>query len=135
MLIVLTVLATLAQPLFRQHMLVASRSAAVASLGEISLRQSAHRAQHGRYAIALAALGIPPGRVAIDYRGMRVDPGDVASRYHLALAGDGSAYSLTATPVNQQVADTPCGVLTLNELGVAGVSGQGGTSVCWRVRS
>ncbi|MNP00318.1 hypothetical protein D3C76_921070 [compost metagenome] len=55
-------------------------------------------------------------------------------KYSLEVSNsDGSGYLLTATPQGPQVADTLCGTLTLNAVGVRGRTGSAGlVTDCWR---
>lgn len=55
-----------------------------------------------------------------------------ARNYTLALnVASGTAYTLTATPVNGQVKDTRCGTLTLNHAGQKTESGTADLAECW----
>jgi type IV pilus assembly protein PilE len=44
---------------------------------------------------------------------------------------DGQSFTLTAAPQGGQVRDTACGSLTLNQLGVRGVSSGADPATCW----
>jgi type IV pilus assembly protein PilE len=47
------------------------------------------------------------------------------------IAEDGQSFELTATPQGGQEGDTTCGALTLNQLGVRGVSTDTDPNSCW----
>lgn len=51
--------------------------------------------------------------------------------YVVTLGGDGSNYTLTATPQNDQANDTKCGTLSLNDAGTKGATGTLGVAGCW----
>jgi type IV pilus assembly protein PilE len=52
--------------------------------------------------------------------------------YTLAIpVGAGTAWTMTATPVAPQTADTDCGTLSLTHLGVKGISGTSTVAKCW----
>lgn len=51
--------------------------------------------------------------------------------YSISMVSDGVTYTLTATPLLAQVADTGCANLTLTDAGVKGASGTLGPAACW----
>jgi type IV pilus assembly protein PilE len=51
--------------------------------------------------------------------------------YEISLAGDGTQYTLTATPQNGQNKDLKCGKLSLTDAGVKGATGTLGAADCW----
>lgn len=51
--------------------------------------------------------------------------------YEISLDGDGSGFTLTATPQGRQAKDTDCGNLTLSDTGAKGASGSKGAEGCW----
>ncbi len=51
--------------------------------------------------------------------------------YSLSIAATATTYTLTAAPLNAQTADTLCGSLTYNHLGVKNKTGTDTVKNCW----
>lgn len=126
-LLLVGIIAALAVPAYRQHLVRVNRSEAIGTLQAIASAQERFYLRHGRYAGELTAA--PP-----DGLGM---PGAVESRNYLftvALAVDGQTFIASATPTREggQAMDTKCLVFSLDQRGRRAVSGSGETSSCWR---
>jgi type IV pilus assembly protein PilE len=111
-------LTTLAWPSYQSLILKSQRTQARASL-----LQAAHwfeRAASANGSYPLAA-DVPTSVLQID-----------GQRYKMTVTSTAQSYTLSATPLGTQAADT-CGTLTINHLGVRGVQGASQTAAqCWR---
>lgn len=64
--------------------------------------------------------------------GLQMTPSSTEGYYTLSVTANTTTYTLTATPVAPQNADTECGGFTLNHLGARGISGGSGSADdCW----
>jgi type IV pilus assembly protein PilE len=110
-------LATLAWPSYQSLILRSQRAQARASL-----LQAAHwfeRAASANGSYPLAA-DVPASVLQIE-----------GQRYKMTVASTAQSYTLSATPLGTQAADT-CGTLTVNHLGVRGAQGASQTAAqCW----
>ncbi len=52
-------------------------------------------------------------------------------KYNLTIVRAPATFTITATPVGGQLADTECANLTLTHTGQQGISGTGDVNVCW----
>jgi type IV pilus assembly protein PilE len=120
------ILAALALPAYRQHLVRVNRSQATTLLYEIAAAQERFYLRHGSYTGNLgsaAPLGL----------GLTVN---TSTRYSftVALAADGQTYIASATPVRGggQDADGECLVFSIDQRGRRAVSGTRDTAFCWR---
>lgn len=117
---VVALLAAVALPSYRGHLLQAGRVDAVAALTRLQAAQEQHRAAHGLYAAQLGALrGVgtvsPEGRYTVS----------------LALSGaEGYRATATARAGGPQAGDRECSALTLDV--VQGFATPGPSARCWR---
>lgn len=117
---VAAVLAAVALPSYRGHLLQAGRADAVAALTRLQAAQEQHRSAHGLYAAQLGALrGVgavsPEGRYTVS----------------MALAGpEGYRATATARDGGPQTGDRECIELTLQV--VQGFASPGPSARCWR---
>lgn len=51
--------------------------------------------------------------------------------YRISMVATATTFTLTATPLGDQVKDTGCATLTLNQQGVKGSTGSAPTAKCW----
>ncbi len=118
---IISILATIAYPSYREYVNRGNRSEGQALLSDTSAAQERYYAQNFVYITEDADIGKLNTRTT-----------SPTGKYTLSVssaAGDGG-YTLTA---NQQFNDTDCGNLTLNALGVPGITGSGKTrDECWR---
>lgn len=117
---VVAVLAAVALPSYRGHLLQAGRVDAVAALTRLQAAQEQHRSAHGLYAAQLGALR---GVSAVSPEG----------RYTVSMALDGpEGYRATATvrAGGPQAGDRECSELTLDV--VQGFATPGPSARCWR---
>lgn len=129
--IVLAVLSLLAMPTYQQTIRDSRRALAAAELMQLAARQDSYFLDHKRYAQTLADLGKPADPYAIDGEGQAVSSVHANRIYRLELQLEGSGFILTAHPERVQAADTACGVLSLTDYGLKGVSGPASLERCW----
>lgn len=113
---ILGILAAVALPSYREHVLRGNRAEGQAMLSTAAARQERYRAQNNAYAKSVTEL----------YGGTKSSE---TGKYNLTVSGNGSDFTLTATPT---FSDTACGNLTLNMVGDKGVSGSKSTDDCWK---
>jgi type IV pilus assembly protein PilE len=117
---VVAMLAAVALPSYRNHLLQAGRVDAVAALTRLQAAQEQHRSVHGLYAAQLGALrGVgtvsPEGRYAVS----------------MALSGaEGYRATATVRAGSAQAGDRECIALTLDV--VQGFATPGPSARCWR---
>lgn len=116
---IIGILAAVALPSYREHVLRGNRAEGQAMLVAAAARQERYRAQNGAYATSVADL----------YGGSHSSE---TGKYNLTVAqggNDDGGYLLTGT---QTFGDTGCGNLTLNGIGDKGVSGSKTVEDCWK---
>ena len=110
-------LASLAWPSYQNLILRSQRAQARASL-----LQAAHWLER-----AAGANGSYPLTNDVPASVLQID----GQRYKMSVTSTAQSYTLSATPVGTQTADT-CGTLTVNHLGVRSVQGASQTAAqCW----
>ena len=110
-------LASLAWPSYQSLILRSQRAQARASL-----LQAAHWLER-----AASANGSYPLKADVPASVLQID----GQRYKMTVASSAQSYTLSATPLGTQAADT-CGTLTVNHLGVRSVQGASQTATqCW----
>jgi type IV pilus assembly protein PilE len=119
------IIAALALPAYRQHLVRVNRTGATIALYEIAAAEEHYFLRHGRYTADIRAA--PPSGLGIAM---------ALHRYSLvvALAEDGQTFiaSATPTPEGGQDSDGECLVFSLDHRGRRAVSGSRETSFCWR---
>lgn len=110
------ILAAIVFPNYQEHVLRGNRAEGQALLTTAAARQERYRAQNNNYARSVAEL----------YGGAKASE---TGKYDLGVNGDGTDYTLTATPT---FSDADCGNFTLDEKGERGVAGSKGKDHCWR---
>ena len=125
-LLLVGVIAALALPTYRQHLVRVNRSEATTSLLEIAAAEERFHLRHGRYTAELFAAS-PLGL------GL---PATSSNRYGftVVVANDGQTSVATATPVRDggQDADAECLAFSIDHRGRRAVSGTRETAFCWR---
>jgi type IV pilus assembly protein PilE len=126
--VVVTILASVAIPSYRSYLIRAQRADAKTALLNVRAAQEKFYLQNNVYAAKLTdrpvdgGLGLP----ATSENGL----------YDIAVAVENLAqnYEVTATIREDrgQKSDSKCRTLTLNDAGVKGSTGGGGTEYCWR---
>lgn len=118
--VVISILASIALPSYREHVDRSRRLAAQATLLEAAQFMERFYTQNGNYLTAL------PGGLTVSPPGSS----GTSVMYTISLTPAASTYTLTAEPQNAQAQDR-CGTMSLNEKGVRSVS-KGTESDCWR---
>jgi len=116
---IIGILAAVALPSYREHVLRGNRAEGQAMLVAAAARQERYRAQNGAYATSVAEL----------YGGSHSSE---TGKYNLTVAeggNDDGGYLLTGT---QTFGDTGCGNFTLNGVGDKGISGSKAVGDCWK---
>jgi type IV pilus assembly protein PilE len=131
--VVVAILASIALPSYSAYVLRAQRSAAKTTLLDLASRQESFFTDRKRYATTLTALGFAGDTVYALKDGTLVDSDGSDAVYKLAIASGATAtsYTLTATPIHQQLKDSRCGTLSLDSTGTRSASGSDGIE-CWR---
>lgn len=118
--IVLSILASIAYPSYSQYVLRANRSEGQAMLNDAAARQERYFAQNNVYVTATTDIS-KLGRSATSTSG----------KYALTVSST-NGYTFTATPQGGQAKDTGCGNLTLDAAGTRGRSGTTPINDCWK---
>ncbi len=106
MVAIVAILAAIALPNYRRHVLHGNREAAESLMLEIASAQERYMVDNRSYAPDTATLGYASS----------VQPPGVTANYNVTLtpqAGPPPSYTITAVPKGGQVADTTCATLTL----------------------
>lgn len=120
---IIGILAAIAYPSYQEYILRSNRAEGQALLNDAAARQERYFAQNNAYITAttdVTKLGLA-GAIS------------TTGRYALSIAAGAAAdggYLLTVAPQGAQTADTRCGNLTLNAVGVRGAGGD--VNTCWR---
>ena len=128
LLIVLTivgVIAAVAVPSYRKHLLRVHRAEAMTALMQLQNAEESHYLRHNTYTARIE--GAPP-------EGLGLSTASTSNKYTLAvaLAADGQSYIATATPAGGQDADRDCLAFSIDARGRRAVSGTAGVQRCWR---
>jgi type IV pilus assembly protein PilE len=125
--LIVGIIAALALPAYRQHLVRVHRSEATMMLYEIAAAQERFYLRHNTYTADLGSPA-PPGLGLVVAR--------TANRYSytVAVANDGQTYIATATPTGDggQASDGECLAFSIDQRGRRAVSGSRDTSFCWR---
>ena len=117
---IIGILAAVALPSYREHVLRGNRVEAQSMLSAAAARQERYRAQNNAYAASVNDLY---GQASFSSE---------TDKYNLAVAAGGAddrGYLLTATPT---FSDADCGNFTLNGAGVKRVTGTKNWRDCWK---
>jgi type IV pilus assembly protein PilE len=119
----LSILFTLAYPVYTHHLVHVRRAQAQVALLDISTRMEEYYAanNYSYSKVSLTALGINDAYVSGDFYLLAID------------SAEDNAYKISAVPQAAQARDdVACGSLFLNEKGEKDVSGKGSPEECWR---
>ena len=130
--IILSLLMTIAVPTYRQYLIRAQRSEAKIALLQLQTAQEKYYAQYNRYTddVTTKSTATTPG--------LGLPAVTETGKYDVAvtdLAEGGQAYTATASPHagGGQQDDKDCGSFTINERGVRGNStGDKNVQTCWK---
>ena len=124
--VILGIIAALALPAYRHHVLRVNRAEAMTALLQLQGAQESHYLRHGAYTGSVETA--PPAGL-----GIVASP---SNKYALAvaLAADGQSYIATATPTASggQDADHECLAFSIDARGRRAVSGTADTQRCWK---
>lgn len=132
-LVIVAVLAAIAYPSYRQHLLRAHRLEAIEALLLVAAAQESFHLRQGRYALRFAE-GVDADA---DLLSLPVAPLTQGGRYRLGLDATGARYVAEARPVPGagQEADTRCARFALDASGRRSAfdsAGRDATTQCWR---
>jgi type IV pilus assembly protein PilE len=125
---IVAIIASIAIPAWRAHLLAARRTEAVAMLLQLANRQEKFRLQQQRYAATDELTTMPPAGLGLLNTG---------ARYILTTSASDQAYTAFATvdTAGTQAADTQCWVFGITESGQRWSESNTGaitTTLCWR---
>jgi type IV pilus assembly protein PilE len=132
--IVISVLASLAVPSYRRYLLRAQRSDATTALLRMQTAQEKHFLQYGQYVTVTANL---PNAHSDAAAGLGLPTVSERGYYNIAVAGTATGYTFTVTPVagGGQADDVGCVRFTMTEAGTKQAFDSGGvdrTTTCFR---
>jgi type IV pilus assembly protein PilE len=130
-LVVISILLSVALPGYRQLVLRSQRVAGKIALMEVLALQERHLLNYKRYGASLAELGLQEEYYVGSTAGAT---GPAKAVYKLELAfEEGGFVGAMALPRNAQLGDSQCGTLSLSRWGVQGVSGsfRNQPDLCW----
>jgi type IV pilus assembly protein PilE len=142
---IVAILATIAVPTYKSYVLRANRTVAKSALAEVVSRQASYYADTKRYATNFSKLGwSSDDTLYLDREGTLKDASSSGSIYAVTLKGGAtastcpatgspgaSAYTVVATPINTQAADTTCGAMCLSSAGIKAAAGSDASN-CWQ---
>ena len=123
-LVLVGIVASLALPTYRQHVLRVRRAEAMTALLDLQAAEERFYLRHNAYTADITAA--PPA-------GLGLPASTASSQYRLsvALAADGQTFIATATPAGGQSADHDCLAFSIDSSGRRAVSGIRGVTLCW----
>jgi len=126
-LLLVGLIAALALPAYRQHMVRVNRGEATSTLYEIASAEERHYLQQARYTDDIT--GDPPEGL-----GLLPAAGSRHYGYSVSTADDGQSFIARASPTRDggQDTDGECLAFSLDHRGRRAVSGSRDTSFCWR---
>ena len=126
-LLIVSILALVAVPGYRNHVLRAHRVEAQSALLDLAAAQERFYLQHDRYASHADLAAPPPGGL-----GLRETTRD--GRYRVAIgAADVGSFTASAVASGDQAADERCATFTIDAFGTKGAMTAAGISAegCW----
>lgn len=135
---IIGILAAIAYPSYQDYARRSNRAVAKTTLLEVQSRQDSYFSDRKRYATDLTDLTYPAATTffLLNTGDTAADDASKTAIYSITIgnlqpAAEPTRYTLTATPINLQAADTKCGALTLRSTGRKTAQGTGGAD-CWR---
>jgi len=128
---IVAMIAAFAYPSYTQYIVNTERTAATSTLLQIADRQQQFFMDNKRYANNLTDLGLGANPLWVADDGSTVPAGDADAVYIFAVFGvDATNYIAIAAPLGQQqIRDSKCGTMTLNQAGAR--QAYGGGDGCW----
>ena len=129
---IISIIASFAYPSYLDYVGRAKRTAATATLLQISDRQQQFFMDNKRFANDLTDLGFSANPLFVSSDGTPAAVGDSDTVYVFGLANvAATTYTAVAAPLAGQLKrDTDCGTLTLNQAGARAATGT--ADDCWR---
>lgn len=125
---IIAILASIAYPSYQEQLRKSRRADAEAALLENQHWMERNFTTSGRYDQKSDGNGV----TSVDLPVISSPRDSSTEFYALTLAAvTSSTYSLEAAPQAAQMDDTDCATLSLNQLGVKGISGSGTVAKCW----
>lgn len=126
--VVVAILASIAVPSYRSHVLRTHRVEAKTALLNLAAAQEKFYLSNNTYATNAQLTAAPPNGLGL--------PATTGNGWYTIVIADGAnaaGFSATATAQGAQTADSACASLTINQLGqrTATKSGGGDSTVCW----
>ena len=123
-LVVVSILAAVALPAYRHHLLRVNRAEAMTLLLRLQSAEESHYLRHDHYTASIdvappAGLGMPVASTSGNYT------------LSVSIAVDGQSYIATATPEGGQTADLECLAFSIDARGRRAVTGSAGVRRCW----
>lgn len=131
--VILGVLASIALPAYNDYVLRGNRTVARTVILKIASQQESHFADRKQYATTLNALSpdYAGGTIWVKKDGRALAATSSEAIYRVTLTGaSASAFTIAATPINQQAKDTKCGTLSYASTGTTSASGSTPAD-CW----
>ena len=128
---IIGLLAAIAYPSYLEQMRKAHRAECAGALVSFAAAMERHRTTTSSYQGAAAGGGNSGAPASSLFPSTCPIDGGSPTTYNLTIqASTATTYTLQAAPTGPMAGD-PCGTLTLNHLGVKGVSGSKAVSECW----
>ena len=128
---IVSMIAAFAYPSYTQYIVKTKRTAATSTLLQIADRQQQFFMDNKRFANDLTDLGLAAHPLWVSDDGSTVPAGDADAVYIFTVVGvNATNYIAIAAPLGQQqIRDSKCGTLTLNQAGAR--QAYGGGDDCW----
>ena len=126
---IVSILATIAVTSYSSQVLKSRRTEAKSALLDLAGREERLFSTTNAYTNLEASLGYAAAGAATVMTGMAF--GNNYYTLTITQPGGNSTYLLTATPVGNQVKDTPCGSFSINQLGQQTTTGTATAASCW----
>ncbi len=114
---IIAILAAMAIPAYTNHRLEANRAAAKVALANIAAQEEKYYMENHLYGASLTSIGYSATTIGIDNNGGIVASGSGIYNITATVPISGSSFTLTAAATNQQLKDTGCLSLKLDQLG------------------
>jgi len=122
---IIAILASIAFPAYQESVRKGKRSDGQGALMGLASAMERYYTENNTY------VGATLGSGGIFNSTVPVDGG--APYYNLAIStATATAYTLTAAGTGSMADDNKCGSLTINNIGVQGISGSGAVNDCWK---
>jgi type IV pilus assembly protein PilE len=134
--VIVAILASIAYPSYRDHVIRSQRSVAMGTLMDLAARQEQYFLDNRQYASSLTNLGYPADEVHLDSNRNTVEATSPRRIYEVNLQAATtdcpatSCFVLQAIPRGAQAADTRCATFTLASDGTRSATGTDAIS-CW----